>query len=843
MQTSPFFRPFFFLLLITATILLNGCLQPTVQHPALPPVEIPEAETPEAAPEGARNDARPGLKFITTGGFHTCAAKNANDSLYCWGEGVRGQASGGLTNIGLPTRTGSDQDWLIVSGGRQHTCGIRAIEQTAVIINEAGEEERVVVDTLQTLWCWGDNQFGQSGTIDRIADDKPDRLIIGGPTAVDIPLSGWTHISAGGYHNCAIHEDEETKDRTLHCWGSNRYHQTGDASSQLIIFTPQQVDANIDWVDVSAGENHTCAIRKDTADDVSDPDINTLWCWGSNAFKQLGTPLVAEAEASPQLITTGLTTPAWLKVSAGNRHTCAIQSDNTLWCWGDNAYGQLGQGNTLPLAIPTQVGTESDWIDVSASGPHTCALKQTGSLWCWGNNLYGQLGLAEVGHQPSPAQVLSDKLFTNVVTGQFHTCALDDNNDSHCWGFNAQGQLGIAAIPDFVSAAQYNKANWKQVASGENYSCGIKSDDTLWCGGINGLGQLGDKTPINRAAAVAVESDITHWLKVEVGNDHACAISTADNSLWCWGSNDQQQLGTDSDSSNNFSNWLPQEVSIGGAWQDVSTGLNHTCALKQEPAGISAWCWGDNHFGQTTNASPNADFNATQVINDTGPETDWIAIASGGSHSCGIRETGILPLRRELYCWGRNHVGQLGQDIATIASSTTPLRVGNDTDWVDVTAGNNHTCGIRQPSTSPLERIVICWGENSSKQTPALDDPLTQTKATLRQVENNSDWIAIKAGFNNTCGLRQTTTTDSSLFCWGDNSTYQIRSRNPQITTVALPTSKGEKAWNSFSPGRYHTCATVTEEGQENLLCWGLAAPFQLGNGNAWQFTPQQLIF
>ena len=830
------------LLLIVLTSLLSGCLQPSAQHPALPPIETPESVTPEAAPEENRSNAKPGLKFLTAGGFHTCAAKNANSSLYCWGEGIRGQASGGLSNVGIPTRTGSDQDWLIVSAGRQHTCGIRAIEQTEVLTNEAGEEERVVVGTQDTLWCWGDNQFGQTGTIDRIADDKPDRLIIGGATPVNIALEGWTHISSGGYHTCAIHENKETRDRTLYCWGSNKYHQTGDASSQLIIFYPQQVDANIDWVDVSAGENHTCAIRKDTADDASNPDFNTLWCWGSNVFRQLGAPLVSGSESSPQLISVGGDAPSWLKVSAGDRHTCAIQADNTLWCWGDNAYGQLGQGNTIPLATPTQVGSDADWIDVSASGPHTCALKEGGDLWCWGNNLYGQLGLAEIGHQPTPAKVLSDKVFTTVTTGEFHTCALDDDNESHCWGFNAQGQVGIAAIPDFVSAAQYNKAAWKQVASGEDYSCGIKSDDTLWCGGINGLGQLGDKTPINRAAAVPVQTNISQWLKVDVGNDHACAIAGTDNSLWCWGSNDRLQLGTDADSSNNFSNWLPQEVSFGGAWQDVSTGLNHTCALRQEPAGVSAWCWGDNSFGQTTGSSA-ADFNATQITNDTGAETDWIAIAAGGGHSCGIRETGILPLRRELYCWGRNHVGQLGQDIATVPESAVPLRVGNDSDWFDVTVGNNHTCGIRQPSTSPLERIVICWGENSSNQTPAVADPATETKATPRQVGTDSDWLSVKAGLNNTCGLRQVSATTSSLFCWGDNSTNQIRNRTAQTSTVRIPSSKGEKEWGSYSLGRYHTCAIATEEGEENLLCWGRAAPFQLGNGDAWQFTPRRLVF
>ncbi len=840
-QISPraLLLPLLALLLST----LGGCLEPTAKNPPLPPVEEVDQVTPEAPPEETREVVSPGLKVLSSGGFHTCAVRNANHTLYCWGRGSEGQiGNNALSNLGTPTRSGSLRDWLTVDGGRYHNCGIRAIEQTETIINEQGENERIVVGTEQTLWCWGDNSSGQIGEVDGNGDDKPDRLVVGGAAAVDIPLSGWTDVSAGGGHSCAIHEDGATGDRRLYCWGGNRYGQSADPTSRLIVFTPRQVDANIDWTSVSAGGNHTCAIRKDNADDIDNPDADTLWCWGDNTFGQLGVATAASAEPSPQLIEVGGVAPAWKQVAAAERHTCAIQSDGTLWCWGDNSYGQLGQGDTVPSSQPLQVGLDSDWRQVSAFGPHTCAVKEDDSLWCWGNNVYGQLGIAEVGHQLSPTRIDSDVAFVTVTTGQFHTCALDSDNDSHCWGLNAEGQLGIAAIPDYISPAQYNKASWKAVASGEDFTCGIKEDDSLWCGGINGVGQLGDRTPINRSAAVAVESSLhARWRVLRAGRAHACAIASSDDSLWCWGSNDHQQLGTDANQANAYTHWLPAEVAAGGQWLDVAPGLDHTCALRQEAAGVSAWCWGDNRYGQTTSADPAPDFVATQVQNGGVAESDWVALASGDHHTCGIRETSILPLRRELYCWGRNHKGQLGQDIATVPESAQPLRVGTDADWVAITAGANHTCGIRQPRTAPLERIVLCWGDNGADQTLANDTNLPDPTPT--QVGEDDDWVSVVAGPYHTCGLRQAAGDETTLFCWGNNNASQVRKRTAQVYTVAVPSSKGDKVWSSLAPGTNHTCAISTEESDGVLLCWGLAAPYQLGNGDAWRFTPVKLKF
>jgi alpha-tubulin suppressor-like RCC1 family protein len=146
-----------------------------------------------------------------------------------------------------------------------------------------------------------------------------------------------------------------------------------------------------DWTAVSAGFYHTCALKTD----------GTLWCWGDNTSGQLG---LGTASTTPGQVTAG--TAPWTVVTAGQSHTCALQADGTLWCWGENADGQLGIGSNLPSAAPVVVtASPSSWSAVAAGGAHTCAVAGDGTLWCWGANVKGQLGIGSVASQVVPARL------------------------------------------------------------------------------------------------------------------------------------------------------------------------------------------------------------------------------------------------------------------------------------------------------------------------------------------------------------------------------------------------------------------------------------------------------
>jgi alpha-tubulin suppressor-like RCC1 family protein len=217
-----------------------------------------------------------------------------------------------------------------------------------------------------TLWCWGDNTNGTLGTGDT------------NPSAVPFQVTGqgWSQVSSNYLHTCAVKTDG-----TLWCWGLNANLEAGTTSE--FPWSPVQL-AGTTWTQVTTGLYHTCAIKND----------GTLWCWGGNLSGQLGSdsiPVLPTSQTSDPVQVAGTT---WQSVSAGQSHTCAVMVDGTLWCWGSNTSGQLGDNTLDSKSTPVAVGTSGQtWAMVAAGVTHTCALATGGSLWCWGDNSAGQLGI------------------------------------------------------------------------------------------------------------------------------------------------------------------------------------------------------------------------------------------------------------------------------------------------------------------------------------------------------------------------------------------------------------------------------------------------------------------
>lgn len=328
----------------------------------------------------------------------------------------------------------------------------------------------------------------------------------------------------------------------------------------------------------SSGE-FVCAIRCDGA----------VWCWGSNTRGELGDGT-----------TTGRATPALVRdlggpataVTAGYNHVCAVAS-GVVRCWGRNDEGQLGDGTrgdrTRPVAV---AGLERPALDVAAGGTHSCALLDDGSVWCWGANRSGQLGDGSVVSSLVPVAVRGlGGAAAAVVAGQYHSCARLVDGAVRCWGFNDFGALGDGSATDQrrpVPAALPEAA--VALASKGNHGCAVLAGGALWCWGFNGDGAV-DRSLTNRTRPVLVAALGTSARGVSTGDRHTCALLEGGD-LRCWGLNAAGQLGDDSTTRR----LTPTTVQgLDGAATLLSAGGSHTCAALADGR---VRCWGSGSSGQ-----------------------------------------------------------------------------------------------------------------------------------------------------------------------------------------------------------------------------------------------------
>lgn len=348
---------------------------------------------------------------------------------------------------------------------------------------------------------------------------------------VGVQLLHVKQFSVGELYTCAV-----TTTGGVKCWGYNPYGQLGN-NSNLDSAVPVDVQGLTSGVAfVSARYNHTCAITT----------AGGLKCWGFNGNGQLGdnTNINRFSPVDVQGLSAGVSS-----VSTGGSRTCAITTAGGVKCWGDNAFGQLGNNSELNSPVPVDVeGMASGVSSVSAGDSHTCAVTQSRGLKCWGNNLYGQLGDGSQNNREIPVDV--EGLTSGVAAvdaGRIHTCALTSAGQVYCWGNNNAGQLGDNSdTQSTVPVAVHGLSSGiSALAAGNNHSCALTTTGRLKCWGANYLGQLGSINLISSPVPVDVPGLATRITSVAVGAGHTCAL-TAEAGLKCWGYNYYGQLGNNS---------------------------------------------------------------------------------------------------------------------------------------------------------------------------------------------------------------------------------------------------------------------------------------------------------
>ena len=338
---------------------------------------------------------------------------------------------------------------------------------------------------------------------------------------------------------------------------------------------------------VSTGSNHSVFVRAD----------GSLWAWGANTYGQLGDATTANRN-SPIRVATNYN---WAFVSAGLNHTMAIRTDGSLWGWGNNAWHQLGDDTNKNRNSPVRIGTDYGWAFVSAGANHTVAIKTDGSLWAWGSNAWYQLGDDTSENRNSPVRIGTDYDWAYASAGWNHTAAVRKDASLWAWGNNSGGQFGSTAIRYSRVPRQVGHArNWASVSAGGDFvretghTLAIRADGSLWAGGNNYVGQLGDGSRTQRTLPTRI-GRYTNWASVSTGSHHTVAVR-ADGTLWAWGNNADGLLGDGT----RILRTSPVQIGTARNWVSVSASYGHTVAIREDG---SLWAWGENQYGQLGNGT------------------------------------------------------------------------------------------------------------------------------------------------------------------------------------------------------------------------------------------------
>ncbi len=337
---------------------------------------------------------------------------------------------------------------------------------------------------------------------------------------------------------------------------------------------------------------------------------------------------------------------------------CAVKTDHTLWCWGANTHGQVGDGSGAPsINEPTHIAILGDNIaSVGTGGEHTCAVTIDGRLFCWGSNAFGQVGDGQVNGSedvlvPTEITSLQDQV-AEVSVGFAHTCTLMKDSSVYCWGYNAYGEIGDGTSQEI------------------NMADGVKP------------------TPVH---ITSLNTDVE---VLSAGGFYTCIIKSSDGSLWCWGDNTEGHLAT-GDTENKV---VPTRSAMAGPWKDVDTGVALGCGLKADG---SAWCWGRDELGQLGTATPSTVL--CPGMNLACAHTPQaVQGAPSGAVSISVKDHGacILMPNGDLYCWGAgNFLNGTGQ-------AETALLV----DYCDLCEPSD--CAGTTPVCGSSGRCEACAGDN-----------------------------------------------------------------------------------------------------------------------------------
>jgi len=738
-----------------------------------------------------------GIEAISAGASHSLALKD-DGTVWSWGSNTSGQLGDNTTT----QRTTPVQVKGLGSSG--FLTGVTAIS--------AGSNFTLAMKDDGTVWGWGDNIYGTLGDSTQTQRTTPVEVRgIGGSGF----LAGIKAISAGFQHSLALKDDG-----TVWGWGSNSYGSLSDYGTYTWT-TPVQVKGaggsgfltNIKAID--AGNGYSLALSKS----------GTVWGWGMNNNGQLGNGSTQLTSVLPTQVKdptgsaylTNITT-----ISAGTRwsngFSLALKDDGTVWGWGDNSGGPLGNNTQTSSLLPIQVKDETglsfltDVAAISAGNAHTLAIKKDGTVWAWGNNTYGQAGYSFYTQNAlTPHAIItavdagSVANIKKISAGSAHSIALKEDGTVWAWGDNSMGQLGIGTLKQQTSPIQVQVKDSTgsgfltgitAISAGRDFTLALKDDGTVWAWGINSQGELGIGNTNQSPLPVQVKDSagsgfLTGVTGVSAGNGlytapgHSLAVK-ADGTVWGWGYNPYGQLGDGTKTSQNKPVQVQDPTGSGflTGVTGVSAGNTHSLAVKGDG---TVWAWGRNSSGQLGDNTTTEHLRPNQVKDQAGSGfLTGITAISASSSTYALKDDGTV------WGWGDNYSGELG--IGNTTGQLLPVQVqglggsGFLTGITAISAGNNFTLALKDDGT--------LWGWGNNYYGNLGDNTTTQRTTPVQAVGNGgsgflNDATDVSVGEGNSLAV----TSSKTALGWGNNDKGQLgytpgnNNVAPQSSRVPLPVS------------------------------------------------------
>jgi len=621
-------------------------------------------------------------------------------------------------------------------------------------------------------------------------------------------------VDAGRDHACALFDNGR-----LFCWGSNYYGQLGN-STNLYSFLPKEIDMSNELkgkkvISVTCGVYHTCVI----ADDLN------VYCWGYNGTQQLGTGDNTNLLSPRKVNSETLDNSEIVQIDAGSGFTCAVDSLGKLYCWG-----HLSLGYSIDSGVPSEVGSyfgldKRMVTQVSCGSDSLCVLDSKYRMFCMGhdNDNY-KLGVRTLENDIHFAEVLREGDFRLVkpeklTTGEDFSCIIDRFDATYCWGLGSQCNFGekflYSNLPVLTPKNATVPGKIVDISAGVLTVCVLDDLGGVYCRGSNMSATLGNGTDMDSSCTqIKTAEDLSIRNKVVTALDvknHSTCVVTKDKTLHCWGEN----AGSHNFGEYPYSYSVPVNLRSEGFEfaQDVnkvSQGSSHSCYLNDEG---NIFCWGENLKGQLGNDSFEKSFKPVKV-QDSGVLNgkEVVEISLGSNHSCALDVDGSV------YCWGFNYFGQLGD--GTFTNSSVPVKVFDSgvlsgQKVVQISLGGSSTCVLTQTGS------VFCWGINETGQlgNGEIDDSNVPVKVDDTGVLAGKVLKAIDVFSGHACALDEA----GVIYCWGDNSNGQLGNGTKESSLVPMEVVYDEIPENKkaklVSVGWSHTCSVYEDN---ELYCWGL---------------------